>query len=479
MDLTPEYIKKNLEKIGDKAARDMLKQWIINSDDRVLRKSALNLYSFIDDQKQFRFLEQLFLSDEDINIRTLSGNILRDKYSHNKKFVSLLEFTVNNVNDVDQKLFAVELLNLKDTKKSRKIIKDYLKKIIKLSFESRLIDFSEGILNFDLDISIQPKILEICFNLVLYSYYINVCGFSVTLRDNLIILLNCEGSQLESIEEIKGFGRLSKLEHLFLQRNNFQKICGLNHLRQLKTLNLSQNRINYISNLDDLINLEELNLSSNRIKKIENLNIVKLKKLTLDRNLITEIENLDKLANLEHLNLSYNDISKLKNLNRLRQLKSLYLSINNVETISGLEKLENLTTLYLNGNQISQICGLGSLVSLKVLNLSDNLIAKIMNIEKLDNLIKLELSNNKIDSLNGLENLLKLQELFVDKNRIKNFEGIKNLKRLIILFLENNNIEDFKLSYIDSLTNLNFIFLNQNPLTPESWDTYQKRTRYP
>ncbi len=53
------------------------------------------------------------------------------------------------------------------------------------------------------------------------------------------------------------------------------------------------------------------------------------------------------------------------------------------------------------------------------------------------------------------------------------------LKRLIILFLENNNIKDFKLSHIDSLTNLNFIFLNQNPLTPESWDLYQKRTRYP
>ena len=102
-----------------------------------------------------------------------------------------------------------------------------------------------------------------------------------------------------------------------------------------------------------------------------------------------------------------------------------------------------------------------------------------MNIERLENLIKLELSNNKIDSLNGLETLLNLQELFVDNNRIKNLEGIRNLKRLIILFLENNNIKDFKLSHIDSLTNLNFIFLNQNPLTPESWDLYQNRTRYP
>ena len=479
MDLTPEYIKKNLEQIGDKAARDMLKQWIINSDDKNLRISALNLYSLMDDQKQFKFLEQLFLSDENFNIRAISGNIIRDKYSHYKKFVSLLEFTINNVIDIDQKLFAVELLNLEDTKKSRKIIKDYLKKTIKLSIKSRLNNFSEEILNFDLDVSIPPKILEICFNFILYFYYINVCGFSVSLKDDLIILLNCEGSKLESITEIKGFSRLFKLEHLILQRNNIQKIFGLNHLRQLKTLNLSQNRINQINNLNELITLKELNLSSNRIKKIENLNIVKIKKLSLDRNLITEIENLDNLTNLEHLNLSYNNVSKLKNFSCLSRLKSLYLSLNNIKTISGLEKLENLTTLYLNGNQISHISGLDSLVSLKVLSLSDNFITRIVNIERLENLIKLELSNNKIDSLNGLETLLNLQELFVDNNRIKNLEGIRNLKRLIILFLENNNIKDFKLSHIDSLTNLNFIFLNQNPLTPESWDLYQNRTRYP
>ena len=58
MDLTPKYIEENLEKFGDKAARDILKQWVINSDDKNLRIRALNLYSIIDDQKQFKFLEQ-------------------------------------------------------------------------------------------------------------------------------------------------------------------------------------------------------------------------------------------------------------------------------------------------------------------------------------------------------------------------------------------------------------------------------------
>lgn len=479
MDLTPKYIEENLEKLGVKAARDILKQWIINSDDKDLRLKALNLYSVVDDQKQFKFLEQLFLSDENVNVRAISGNILRDKYIHNKRFVSLLEFTLIDGNDIDQKLFAVEQLNLMDTKNSRKIVKDFLKRTLKLSTMSKFGGIPGMIFSFELNLSIPPKILEICDNLILYLYYTEKCGYSATLREGFITLLNCEGSELQSIAEIKGLDRLFNLEHLNLQRNNIQKICGLDHLKRLLTLNLSQNKINLINTLDGLINLKELNLSSNKIKKIENVNNVKLKKLSLDKNSITEIENLDKLVNLEHLNLGNNNISKLKNLNRLVKLKSLYLSYNSIENISGLETLENLTILYLNGNKITNIKGLDNLLSLKVLNLSNNLIKKIENLERLKKLIKLELSDNAIESLSGLDTLQNLQELFVDKNHVKNMEKIGNLKSLIILFLENNDIEVFKMSYLESLTNLNFIFLNQNPLNPESWDLYQKRTRYP
>jgi protein phosphatase 1 regulatory subunit 7 len=479
MDLTPEYIEENLEKIGEKVARDLLKQWILNSDEENLRIRALNVYSVVDDQNQFKFLEQLFLSDENTSVRAKSGIILRDKYFQNKKFVSLLEFTLNDGNDINQKLFALEQLNLINTKNSRKIIKDYLNKTIKYNFENKMRISSEEILKFDLNQSIPPKVLEICFNLILYLYYIKSCGYNATLRGGLITLLNCEGSKLESIIEIKGLRKLCNLEHLFLQRNNIREIEGLDHLDHLRTLNLSQNQVDRIKNLDSLSNLRELNLSSNKIKKIQHLNKLNLQKLLIEKNSITEIENIDNLVNLEHLNLSYNNISRLKNLSCLTKLKSLYLSFNCIEKISGLENLQNLTILYLNGNRILKIRGLSQLLSLKVLNLSNNLINEIVGLEMLENLIKLELSSNEITSLSGLDALKNLQELFVDKNHIKNMEGIRNLKSLIILFLEDNEITEFKLRFIDHLTNLNFIFLNQNPLNPESWELYQKKTRYP
>ena len=479
MDLNPDYIKKNLEHIGKETARDILKEWIVNSDNIHLRETALNLYSSMDEGKEFKFFEQLFLSDESFEIRGLSGNILRDNYFYHKKFVSLLEFTLNDVNNMDQKFFAVETLNLIDTKKARKIIKDYLKKAIKLSFKKKIYEFPKEIFNSNYDTPLPRSILEVCFNLILYDYYVNSCGYNVTLREGLIILLNCEGSKLDDISEIQAFNKLVKLEHLQLQRNNIQTIHGLSHLTQLKTLNLSQNQIKKIENLDNLNNLQEITLSSNKIKKIENLDLRSLKKLSLDRNLIIEIENLDNLRDLVLLNLSYNAILKLKNLDNLCNLRTLFLSFNQIETISGLEKLENLVTLNINDNRITHIQGLKRLLSLKVLSLSNNIIENIDNLDNLTELNKLEISNNKIETFDGLENLKKLQELFIDKNHIKQMEGINNLECLIILFLENNDIKDFKLSYIDNLKSLNFIFLNENPLTPESWEIYQKRTRFP
>jgi hypothetical protein len=383
MDLNPDYIKKNLEQIGKRTARDILKEWIVNSDNISLRETALNLYSSMDEGNEFNFFEQLFLSDEGFEIKVLSGNILRDNYFYHKKFVSLLEFTLNNVNNMNQKFFAVETLNLIDTKKARKIINDYLKKAIKLSFKKKAYEFPEEIFNSNYDTPIPRSILEVCFNLILYDYYVNSCGYNVTLRKGLIILLNCEGGKLDNITDIQAFNKLVKLEHLQLQRNNIHNIRGLSHLTQLKTLNLSQNQIRKIENLDGLNNLQEISFSSNKIRKIENLDLRSLKKLSLDRNLITEITNLDNLSNLELLNLSNNTIPRLKNLGNLCKLKTLNLSLNHIEIISGLENLENLISLRLNDNRISHISGLKRLVSLKVLSLSNNIIE---NIDNLDNL---------------------------------------------------------------------------------------------
>ena len=90
MNLTPNYIKEHLEEIGIHEAIDALKEWVVHSEDSRDRMAALEQLGEIDKGNYFLFFEQLFISDEDINVRIFAGKILRDKYSVHKKIYPLL-----------------------------------------------------------------------------------------------------------------------------------------------------------------------------------------------------------------------------------------------------------------------------------------------------------------------------------------------------------------------------------------------------
>ncbi|MFX0073372.1 MAG: leucine-rich repeat domain-containing protein [Candidatus Hermodarchaeota archaeon] len=480
MELEPDQIKERISELGVKQATHLLREWIINSNDLKVRLEALRELNNLDIGKNFKFLEQLFLSDEMNEVRVICGKILKENYLNHKKIIPLMEFILANVSDLEQKLLALEVLNLIDSPASKKVIHLYLKNYIKKKLSDKNFKFPKEIFISDYQISLSPYILEVCANLIMYDYYTYECGYNVTLRDGIIILMNCEGSNLTNINEIRALDKLTKLEHLLIQRNHIKRIQGLENLKNLKTLNLSNNNIKHIENLESLTNLEELYLSDNEIEEIKNLESLKsLKLLFLDGNIIKKIENLDNLSNLESLNLNNNKLSKIHNLNELVNLKRLNFSFNNITLISGLQKQEKLIWLHLSNNQISQIEGLNNLMFLKVLNLTNNKIEIVENLDNLTSLLKLELSNNKIKKIQGLDNLKNLQELFLDKNSIKEFEGIEKLEKIIILFLENNDISEFSLKKIENLNNLNFIFLNDNPLTPNSWASYKKWARFP
>ncbi len=481
MELNPTYIKENLHKIGIKEASALLKEWIISSNILELRKDALELFGSLDDGKNFKFLEQVFLSDEDLEIRLIAGKILEHNYMNHKKLIPLLEYSLKKIKEFEQKFLVVEFLNRIDTSASRKILKNFLKTYIKEKLGRKLQEFPEEIFTKDYQFALPSQILDICFNLILYDFYTYECRYNISLRKGLIILLNCEGANLNSIKEIAALHRLSHLEHLLLHRNNIEKINGLDDLKKLKVLDLSNNTIETIENLEGLPFLEELNLSQNKIETIANLNSLKdLKKLNLASNLITEIKGLESLRSLEDLNLNKNKIMEIKNISHLLNLKRLSISFNQITSISQIGALENLIWLNLNDNKISQIHGLDGMHNLKVLNLTNNLITKIENLENLENLERLELSNNKIQEIRGLESLLKLNSLYLNDNKIKIMEGIDYLDNLIILNIENNQISEYNDTYKEKLKKLYYIYLSGNPLTPKSWICYKKHmTRYP
>ena len=476
----PDYIKKNIKEIGIKEGLALLRELIDSSNDPKIREKSLKIFGTIDNYKNFKFLEQLFLSDEDSHIKLIAGNILRDKYLDYKKLIPLLEYALKKIINIDQKIYAINTLNSIDNLKTRKIIIDYLKDFIKKKFKSKIKEFPEEIFSYNYNKSIPNIIFEICTNLILGDYYRNTCGFLITIRKGKIVSLNCESSNIKNLQEIKGLSSLCNLEHLVMQRNYLRNCQNLHLLNNLKTLDLSNNKIEKIENLNFLSELEILDLSNNKIEIIENLESLKrLKKLSLNNNLIKHIDNLNSLISLEDLNLSHNFIKKIRNLEALVNLKRLNLSFNHIEKIRGLGELRNLLYLYLNDNRIAQIEGLYMGDKLKGLYLSNNCIVKIEFLDNLINLKKLELSNNRIRKLEGLENLGELQELYLDSNNIEELEGFDGLKNLIIFHIGRNNLSKFRNESIKKLTNLNFLFLNENPLDMKSWDQYKKRFRFP
>ncbi|MFX1397094.1 MAG: leucine-rich repeat domain-containing protein [Promethearchaeota archaeon] len=470
----------NLDRIGKEQVIVLLKEWINNSNDIILRLESLECLGSVDFnlEDNFEFFEQLFVSDEYSDVRILSGKILQKCYSNHEKFLELLDYALTKISDARQKLFALDALFQMNKKEARKILEKCMKNLIetRLKGDERALpsDFMDSLKAQD---CMPPLIPEICLNMVLEKYYSNECGYVVSLREGKIVLLNCEGAGLSSIKEIVGLERLIYLEHLLLPRNKIKIIDGLTNLENLKVLNISKNNINKIGNLNILKCLEELDLSHNKIKTIENLyNLRKLKTLNLEYNEIEQIQGLESNIALETLNLNHNKIVDIKNVNTLRNLKNLSLSSNNIKRIASLLALYGLTWLYLNDNCISQISGLTKLDRLKGLYLSNNLIKKIAGLEDLVNLTKLQLSNNQIEKIEGLEQLQKLQELYLDDNQIKELEGLEGLNSLVILFLKNNLITDYK--NVNGLQNLNFLFLNDNPLTVEGKKKYFKRFKF-
>ena len=75
MPLSPQEIKDRMQEIGISESRSLLKNWISNSNDIERRRQALDILGSIDEGKDYIFYEQLFLSDEDLEIRLIAGDI--------------------------------------------------------------------------------------------------------------------------------------------------------------------------------------------------------------------------------------------------------------------------------------------------------------------------------------------------------------------------------------------------------------------
>ena len=346
--------------------------------------------------------------------------------------------------------------------------------------------------------------------------------YGYLIKDNKVIGLGLDGSDLESISAI--ILNLSNLKYLSLKNNQLTELPSfINNIETLELLDLTKNYIKKIPPLSNLSmlyhlilkdnqldslpvlprNLQSLNLRWNRIKSLDSSLPPSLKRLNIAQNGLFELhDSLGSLIELEELNLYGNNIHTLPNsIGLLQKLKSLVIRINKLEFIpKSLEKVSSLEFLDLEENFLNEFIDLSNFTNLKVFNVSKNRLERLAHLESCVNLINLDIRDNNfkeldIKSLNklqvldisynkfntlpaGIESKVFLVELIASGNDLKkiNLADVKRLTNLNRLSFANNAIEE--LPDLSILTNLEELYLNDNNLiqSPEWIDVLPLRT---
>ncbi|XP_038991780.1 receptor-like protein 13 isoform X3 [Hibiscus syriacus] len=272
---------------------------------------------------------------------------------------------------------------------------------------------------------------------------------------------------------------LSNLESLAMNNNNLQgsiDIKGLSNLTNLKFLDLSWNQIESLQSFND---------AGTKLKQFAHL-----EELRLDENLFNNsaFASLKVFSNLRYLSISHNLLKGSLDMKdeaqlRLPKLQKLDLSFNHFRdnTFSFLEGLSNLESLAMNNNNLQgsiDIKGLRNLTNLKYLDLRWNQIESLQSFNdagtKLKQFAHLEelrldgnlLNNSAFASLKVFSNLKKLS---MSENLLKGSLDMKDeaqlrLPKLQKLDLSFNHFRDNTFSFLEGLSNLESLAMNNNNL---------------
>jgi internalin A len=246
---------------------------------------------------------------------------------------------------------------------------------------------------------------------------------------------------------------MTNLKTLNINHNPITDLSPLKELENLTSLNLRYNPISDLYPLKELNKLTSLNLSCTQIYKPQSLDAIgaltSLRELDISDNGITNISALSGLKNLTNLNLSDNDIEILEPLSGLTNLTELKLYNNHpYNNLEHLENLTNLTLLDLRGNRrinLGQIDDLRSNIGNGCEILHDELPPAFANIGGVDystTLTTLDLSNKGLSDYNSdeLRHMTNLHTLNLYGNSITDLTPLMGLENLRVLNLTDNPI---------------------------------------
>ena len=257
----------------------------------------------------FQILENLLISDSDVEIRCLAAELLRTSFG--EKLLKPMMWAIQHefssrCLEIIFKSLTTHLKNLEklnDQNLKEKLIEQMnmiddveFIKAIKLFFENRSVQKTQII-----------ELIEIFYNFISLSYL-----------KKKFWRLKCKLEGLKVVE----------LDFIFKGLTQIPK--PLKYLKSIKKLSFKYNQISSLPDwCDNLISLEQLDLSQNQLSFLPDSikNLSNLKILNIEGNEILSLQDsLSLLTSLEILNLKSNSIDELpKSLASLKSLQELHV----------------------------------------------------------------------------------------------------------------------------------------------------------
>ncbi|MHA2397945.1 MAG: leucine-rich repeat domain-containing protein [Promethearchaeota archaeon] len=471
MPLTPkaiykDFINGDLDRLF---ATELLLTLIDNAENIETRIESLNILDKIqiDDEKTFKFLEHLLISDFNEEIRNLTCVVLKNHYLD--KCLDSFIWALEHETSLQCLTTIIRAIGESESKKAKSVL---FNKIIKRkrSISSNDQDSLPEIKKFTND-----TLAEILINHYVIVVLKKTFGYFKFKSDKLGFVLELDLSNVERYSP-----KLNKLEDFLSSILSLKSLitCDLrfNHLRKLpeirsstlEYLDLSYNELNRLPELSKFTSIKNLNLKSNLLRLIPDSigKLTSLKSLNLRNNFITNLPNsIELISSLNSLDLHGNKMKSIS-IKLSRSIRDLELGWNGLLTIpDSLQNLESLNKLGLGGNKLSILPSwIGIFSSLKVLDLYDNKLIEIPeSIGSLNSLEELNLRNNQLTDLpSSIGNLKSLKSLNLSWNELKILpDWIGDLSSLEELNLWGNKLEDLPKS-ITTISSLKVIDLNFN-----------------
>ncbi len=307
MNLTPEDIfqKYQNEELDRKTSINFLIFLIENSNDETMRVESLKTIGKIQtfDDELYEFIENLLISDSNLDIRCHTAEIIRAYYG--EKSLSLLTWVLKHEKSIECLAIIVKTLIEIDTPDSKNLLFEEVEKIKKLKqlhvgsivstnhFRKQIkelfrknkkkdvssVVLGEVLLNFWTLLGIKKTFFSVYYELVnsrvvtldLSDVEFEVRGWKAEYKNNIT-----------QLSEIPGLHHLTSLERLYLSNNKISDVEGLEELLNLSYVDVSNNKIEYVKNLDifkALPRLKHVKLNGNPI--VNKINFHELNK-TID-----------------------------------------------------------------------------------------------------------------------------------------------------------------------------------------------------